>query len=92
MTIICSLAGCGDQQYHLDFKEKNTRSNDGKLIEIPYLMLVPLESNTTLGVVDDMYQSKRQKLNPGNICVGRYDLLHCGSGYKKMKVCRRDSS
>ena len=85
MTIICSMAGCEQQQFHFDFFQRK-RIDEAKT-PIPYLMIIPLERTLTgLGLLDENKTAYKQMLEFGYIYIGRYDLLHCGADCSRMNI------
>jgi ectoine hydroxylase-related dioxygenase (phytanoyl-CoA dioxygenase family) len=70
-VILHSLAGCSQQQWHLDFKPNSTSGIK------PMSALLALEANTRFET-----QTQTLELDVGDLLVFDGDLVHAGAAYR----------
>ena len=79
-VLLHSLPGCQRQVEHTDYDPEVIAEITDEA-DVPWLVLVALQDNTTLDVFDDQEQHKLLALDTGDILLFRSDLVHAGSAY-----------
>jgi hypothetical protein len=79
-VLLHSLPGCQRQVEHTDYDPEVIAEITDEA-DVPWLVLVALQDNTTLDVFDDQEQHKLLALDAGDILLFRSDLVHAGSAY-----------